>query len=191
MFVAIIFCFCNVFQVRKGSIVLFFKLSEVNLGRVATRRKYFGGSKIIFWKFELIAHRMKQHPISFNLGWKRGLDDQTKAQRQGDFTNIINKKIYYLIIFIWTWRKYNLHHHLSLVLEWQKLRGKKRKKVDNKVKAWHKWKELTHILKCTQTKWIVCGSQGESFPKLPIKLKVLKGFDYLDFGIKFEKSKHD
>jgi hypothetical protein len=70
-----------------------------------------------------------------------------------------------------------------------KVKGKQ-KEVDNKVKAQHKWKELTHISKCTQTKWIVHGSQGESFPKLPIKLKVLKGFNYLDFGIKFERSKH-
>lgn len=67
MFVAVIFCFCNVLKVRIGSTILFYKLSEVNLGRVATKRKYFWGSKIIFWKFELIAYRMKQHPVSFNL----------------------------------------------------------------------------------------------------------------------------
>jgi hypothetical protein len=68
-----------------------------------------------------------QFTNTFNLGWKRGLDDQTKAQRQGDFTNIIIKKVYKIIIFIWTWRKYNLHHHPNLMLEWQKLKVGKKK----------------------------------------------------------------
>ncbi len=67
MFVAIIFCFCNVFKVRKGSTIVFSKLSEVNLVRVATKKKYFWGSKFILWKFELIAFCMKQYPISLNL----------------------------------------------------------------------------------------------------------------------------